>query len=346
MAGRPTELVTVKISEIKPDVMKRRLKELGLDSSGDAKDLVRRLISDVRKKIANKIIPAGKAGQCDVCGGFSDLRNPECPYCGTVDNEKDDNPAAANKKKSGSAKQKRSDIVKPTEKPAAPKQTETALAKKYVEKDLNESIVAIGAAKARAGEGLYALGKELAKVHDLELWKLRKGNPYKSFKVFCVKEIGMSDRQAFKYMSVSSAYTEEQLSKFGITKCAIALTVPDEVRGGLLGDGSESERDMSERARKLVDGEQRARKTPPASDREKAVTVAIVPGIVEVVMQKRPKQDDWPAGKLTEPATAISDDPWFRLGLTNNVFLSVRLTRNEQGHFVAIVEHRREEEAS
>src|SRR4030042_1379619 len=126
-------------------------------------------------------------------------------------------------------------------------------------------------------------------------------------------------------MAVSTRFTEEQFSKFGISKCNIALTVPEEVREKLLGDGTASKEDLSEQAKKLIDGEERARKTPPVKDDENRVTVAVMPGIIEMPMQKRPSQDDWPIGKLTEPASAISDDPWCRVGLTNNVFLSFRL---------------------
>ena len=375
-------VVTVKLSKVKEDVMRRRLKNMGLDATGTKKELVYQLVKDTEEKIAKNVIPKGKAVQCDVCGGYSDLRNPECPYCGTIDEESlDKNNApqdnvvlikpttkSSTAKKPAAKKKKRSEVVlgkakKPTPKTNAETKAKTkvvkaevydnvkvatseVLSKKHTENDLNESIGRIDAAKAKAGEGLYEYGRELALINKGELWKLRSSQQYKSFEAFCRDEVKISRQHAYRLMAVSTRYTEEQFTKFGISKCSIALTVPEEVRDKLLGDGSASKNELSERAKKLIDGEERARKTPPVSDEEKRVTVAVMPGIIEMPMQKRPSQDDWPIGKLTEPATSIADDPWCRLGLTNNLFLSVRLTRNEQGHWIAIIEFRRAEETA
>ena len=60
-------------------------------------------------------------------------------------------------------------------------------------------------------------------------------------------------------------------------------------------------------------------------------------------MWKRPKEPG-PVGEETTPAKALTDDPWCKLKLTNNVMLYVRLTRGDDGELKAIIEHRRGEE--
>lgn len=223
------------------------------------------------------------------------------------------------------------------------------LAPMYTEVDLDRAVVEIAEAAVDTALGLYNYGQALAGVHSKELWKLRvdkAGEPrYKTFDHFCRDEVKISRQHAYRMMAVATNYTKAQLEQFGISKLHIGLEVPPELRSKLLGDGSESARDMSKRARELAGKEEAARHTPKV-DKSKAVTVAIVPGIQELPMQKRPLKVPWPLGKLTEPATSLQDDPWFRLPLTNDVVLSVRLTRNDKGEIIAIVEHRRGKETS
>jgi len=146
-------------------------------------------------------------------------------------------------------------------------------------------------------------------------------------------------------MAVATNYTEKQLEHYGLSKLHLALQVPEELRTKLLGDGSEGKRALSEKAKLIARGEERA-KQPPPIDKSKAVTVAIVPGIVELPMMKRPTEADWPLDKPTDPATALQDDPWCRMQLTNNVVLTIRLTRNNKGEIIAIIEHRRRAESA
>lgn len=219
----------------------------------------------------------------------------------------------------------------------------------YTEKDLNKAVERIAEAAVDTAIGIYNYGQELAEVHSKELWKLRldkDGGPrHKSFDQFCRDEVKVSRQHAYRLMAVATNYTKAQLEQFGISKLHVALEVPPELRDKLLGDGSESKRELSKRARELAGKEEAARHTPKV-DKNKAVTVAIVPGIQELVMQKRPVKVPWPLGKPTEPAKSLQDDPWFRLPLTNDVVLSVRLTRNDKGEIIAIVEHRRGQETS
>ena len=217
--------------------------------------------------------------------------------------------------------------------------------KPYTEADLDSAVANLAKAAVETVRGLYQYGKELQRISDLDLWKLRLGGKYRTFEIFCREELKISRQHAYRIMAVTRSYTETQLEKYGLMKLNLALQLPAELRTKVLGDGKKSLKEMSERAKALARGEDKSRQTP-AIDKSKAVTVAIVPGIVEVPMQKRPKEADRPIGEPTEPATSLRVDPWFRLPLTNNVVLTVRLTRNDKGEIIAIVEHRRREETA
>lgn len=390
------KVMTVLLDKVNIDVLKRRSIKLGLPGDGSKKTLVARYAERMKELMKSGEVSPDDRGQCDVCRGYSNLgESSECPYCGTIDEELDEDVTSEsqnssnNKSKSAKklptkptkksvtaaskARRKRKSGPKPksAKKPREPKSVETSndesteqsenpsdivdVSSKagtdlvvYTESDLDSSLDRLNVARTDATKGIYAYAQELKRIHDLELWKLRVNGKYPNFGAFCQTEVRISRQYAYKLFSIIEAYSQEQFEKHGLYKCNLALQVPAEVRSAVLGSekGTESRESVSQRARELMGKESDARKTPPPSDRAEAVTVAVVPGLVEVEMQKRPLVDDWPAGKLTEPATSITDDPWFRMGLTNNVFMSVRLTRNNRGHIMAIVEFRRGEETA
>jgi len=215
-----------------------------------------------------------------------------------------------------------------------------SIVSRYTETDLDAAIARLNQATLDTAVGLVTYCSELKNIHENELWKLRAdGTMHKTFELFCKNELGISRSYAYQLITISSNYTLEQLSKFGFQKLRLALQVPPELRSKLLGDGSDTVRTMSDRARQLAGKETKSRQ-PPAADKARAVMVAIVPGIIEVPMQARPNEGAWPAGKPTRPAKSLKDDPWFRLAMSGNVFLTVRITHNDKGEIIAIVEHR------
>jgi hypothetical protein len=411
---------TVRMRRVKPSVVARHLEKCGLPVDGPIDEQVKRLVEHVKELVKGGQLPKERLAACDTCGGFSDMMEDECPYCGDAEMSDDSVESAAKQpsvekpaekpartrsqakadngkkaaekpeKKAGPAakgnappgekmaeekplrasKAKKSAggskvAVKPAGKSkAADKKAEPAviettgetveLAAGLSEKDLDESVGRLAQAAVDTASGLYRYGQELQRIHDTGLWKLRQragskngGPAYKSFEQFCRDEVKLSRQHAYRLMAVTKGYTEKQLEQYGLSKLHLALQVPEELRSQVLGDGSASTRSMSEAARRLAQGETAARHTPPVpkADKDRAVTVAIVPGITEVPMWKRPT-GDWPKGKPTTPATSIKDEPWFRLPLTNDVVLTVRLTRTDKGEILAIVEHRRGKETA
>ncbi len=417
---------TVKVGKVKPEIVAKYLVEYGQVAEGSIEDQIKLLVDTTKQRFKAGQIPEGHIAECDTCGGLSDMRLTECPYCGDSDLDVEaaapppktppartrtqakaakaeeaekptEKPAKgkgsaagkkAGKKAAGAGKGAKSKPAEPAapeaepeetaaepekpEKPEPPPESEAVPEKpvesesepggvieaagevvadqqQYTESDLDAAVGNIARAAVETASGLYEYGRELQRVHDLGLWKLRlapdgKGPAHKSFEQFCREEVKLSRQHAYRLMAVTKSYTEAQLQQYGIAKLHLALQVPEELRSNVLGDGSASSRAVSDRARQLAEGEKLSRQTPPA-DKRKAVTVAIVPGIVELPMQKRPVGDHR-AGELTSPARSIRDEPWFRLPLTNNVFLTVRLTLDDKGEIIAIVEHRRGEESA
>jgi hypothetical protein len=371
-------VLTVKLDVANPDVMRRRLSELKLSTEGEPADLIARLITEYKRQVQVKELPKSRIGQCEDCGGFSDLQINECPYCGAIDSESDQTDVDDEPLKKEPLKKEQLKKEQPKKEPLKKEQPKKEQPKKespkkeqlkkeqpkkeqpsrlkivgttksdvlssntyLVEKDLDDSISKLKEATLQTSRGLYEFGMELKRLEDLSLWKLRdNGTRYHSFEQFCREELKISRQHAYRIMRVVSNYTENQIEQFGIIKLNISLQIPEESRADLLGDGSDSARTISKRAKELAQNETKSRQTLPI-DRKTAVTVAIVPGIVEIPMMKRSGDADAPMGKTTQPATSLKDDPWFRYPLTNNVVLSVRLTRNDKGEIIAIVEHRR-----
>lgn len=347
-----TALTALKKEKVRLKPLRARLSALELAINGTKADLIKRMIAHTKNQLSSGDLKIEDCGQCDVCLGYSDLNYPECPYCGDGETESEKNEELDSKTKEADETKEKNNSDKKEPKEAKKKKRsevnkESTDIVKYSETDLDKAIENISSHSTKSAVEIYNIGKELKMIHDLSLWKLREGNPYGSFIQFLKAEVNLSRAHVYRLMEVASEYKLEAFEKFGFYKCKLALKVPDEARTKLLGDGKgESRENISARAKELMEQEKDARKTAPVSDRNKAVTVAIVPGIVEVTMQKRPTDDDWPTGKLTEPAVSMTDEPWFRIGLTNNVFLTVKLALNDEGHIIAIVEHRRSEESA
>ena len=372
MTNENVMVYTVKLARVKPDVIARYLKKEGLALDGALDEQVKRLVDATKQAVKDGVLPKDRLGKCDTCGGYSDMMHDECPYCGEAESE-----PSASKPQAGAAKaekkaEKKADpeeatstqemqqVVTPVLQPeieppkimrkqrseADPiKSSKKAQPSKYSETDLNAAVATLAKAAIDTARGIYAYGKELQRINDLDLWKLRDNGKHVSFEAFCREEVKMSRQHAYRLMAVAKNYTEKQLEHYGLSKLHLALQVPEELRTKLLGDGSEGKRALSEKAKLIARGEERA-KQPPPIDKSKAVTVAIVPGIVELPMMKRPTEADWPLDKPTDPATALQDDPWCRMQLTNNVVLTIRLTRNNKGEIIAIIEHRRRAESA
>lgn len=207
------------------------------------------------------------------------------------------------------------------------------------ESALDDTIVRIENLKKQAAKGIWDLGMEIKDILDRGLWRLRlddAGKPrYRTFSAFCKAELGMAYSHANRLVGVATAFPKELMERIGIAKCSIALHVPKEARDKLLeGAESKSKAELSAEAAKLKNSEL---PTTPKG----ALTVAMAPGITEIVLHARPKQMGAKKNGDHKPAKSLADDPWGVEQLANKVHVYYVVTRNKKGEIVLRIERRR-----
>jgi hypothetical protein len=204
---------------------------------------------------------------------------------------------------------------------------------------LDDTIVRIENLKKQAAKGIWDLGMEIKDILDRGMWRLRldeAGKPrYRTFSAFCKAELGMAYSHANRLVGVATAFPKELMERIGIAKCSIALHVPKEARDKLLeGAESKSKAELSAEAAKLKNSE-----LPSAP--KGALTVAMAPGITEIVLHARPKQMGAKKNGEHKPAKSLADDPWGVEQLANKVHVYYAITRNKKGEIVLRIERRR-----
>lgn len=301
--------------------------------------------------------------ECEDCGAGSPAEYDHCPFCGSVDEDKDSvhppplngNGVAVPSVLSGAR--------------AKPGQTSNALAR--TEADLDARLANIQRIRERGSREMYALGLELKAIYDEELWAQRNGEngkpKYKTFQQFTDAEVNLHQRTVWNLMRMTTDFTEAQLAKHGTRILRGLLAAPKEERASLLEkvDAGELrgarnvEREVREiRERKgveVVEGDskgakgkgrgkgaakaQAAASAAAKAKRAETVTVSLPSGKLQLDAFARPlKKSDPP-----KRAKRLADKPFGRHELPNGVVLYVSVVAAVTGELRFVVEARREE---
>lgn len=252
---------SVKLDKVKVSLVRIALKNAGLEVSGTAEAVVRRLLAHQVETDPNNVL------QCDVCGASSMESYEDCPFCNSEDGtpdavpappEKEAKPAKARKeKKPAPVKDKPTKATKekpakkPTTAPPKPGGKGTALVKQeavgdgsdavvLTVKQLDAEIAAIKKAEERGTSSLFEIGHRMLRIRSGGLHTLRvdkkTGKPlYKKWEDFCQAELNMTRVHAQRLMNVVDGFKEEEVELIGPTKLSLIVGVkPGENREQLL----------------------------------------------------------------------------------------------------------------
>lgn len=319
--------------------------------------------------------------ECDNCGGVSSMDFDNCPFCGQGDTppagvtvrEKEAPVEATVPAEEGKKGKKSKKAVAPATttalakvKPAKPaKVIEGELAPQGTVDDLNTSVVEINLAKGEAAKSHWRIGKLIAENHSRALWKLRLDESgkakYKSFNSFCESELKISPAHAYNLMDIARAFTEQQVSEFGPAKLGLVLQVPPEDQPKLLeAAGSASKRELEKKVKETKERNKAEGKKPTAKEGRKdmskavekstatgkgapkkhqseTITVASIVGTTQVQLFSGAGKK----GEQPKPAKKLTEQPWGRLELQNEVEMFFRISNNAGGELVLDVVTRR-----
>lgn len=210
--------------------------------------------------------PKNQIADCMTCGAESDIRLPECPFCGDGDAAPEPAPPpvpATSGKVAGLGFGPPPPLPLPPgnlvkyekgmKRPAPPKQPEPPLEPAddrgptptpaivvsppaevilppQTEASLDAEVDAVNVLKRGVADRLWELGDRIRALFDSALWTARQGpdgaQRYKSWGEFCETELGISHGYSLKLMDVAREFTREQVGKIGAAKLHLTLNVP------------------------------------------------------------------------------------------------------------------------
>lgn len=370
-----TTVAGVKISKVSEAALDAYLKSVGLPSDGPIEARLQRLVAYTEKKVPEQML-----ADCDVCGGASDARLDQCPFCGTAgipDGAEfaDAGPEPVTAVKAAPKPAAKAAKAAPAPKPA-PKPAKTAAAKKSepaaaivraedrssvaAAPGLDKAVERVNDLKRQAVVSYWELGRAIYDIYEGRLYTQRtddKGAPkYKSWTQFCHAELGMAPQHSYKLMDVAVSFTKDDVEHVGVAKLGIMLRLPPEERDKMLAqvkNGMPLSK-VAQEVRKLAGGapaRDTGRKgfTGKRGSGRKAGSAGDVPKVgpdevLAVVGLGRTKIPLFarPMKKGDQPARAMSldHDPHGVEDATNDVQVLYRVVKEAKG-LVLIVERRR-----
>lgn len=212
---------------------------------------------------------------------------------------------------------------------------------------LDKAIARVKRHSVTAAKHVYAMGEELRRIRDEDLWMLRlnkkNGRPkYKGFWDWVHAELPMSEGHVRKIMNLNEQFTLADVRKYGRTRLSVAMRLPKKKRKTFLRRVSHvpaCSKELRQIARDmLAETDERDYR-----DLGNHVDLSVPLGIMVLPMWKRNIGDER-VGKVTSPAVHLTDDPWTKMKLAHDVTLYVRLSRNTRGELISIIEIREGED--
>jgi hypothetical protein len=354
-----TKVQGVEMAKTSATIIAASLVRLGLDVEGSDAEKVGRLVSYYKEKVDKK-----RLADCDICGGISDVNEPECPYCGdsgVAVGPLHETPAPAEPAppvaKVSKAKAKATPA--PEEAPveaqaeiiAPPVQAAIVLSSPWTEADLDSAVGRVQELKLQTADRLWELGAAVKQICDNQLWLQRtdeNGAPkYKTWGQFTETELEITHSYSYKLMDVAAHYTRDEVRRLGASKLAITLTVPKEKRAELI-DAAESAsvRELDQMATDIGKEQRDTGRTKKGGagthrkDKKKGskapakITVAMLCTRVEIPLHKGAAAD--------KRAKSLLDMPTGEERMFNGVKQRFVVTKDQDGSLILVVERTRE----
>lgn len=341
----------VLMGKVDAKVLGKHLREAGLQEETGGLDLGGKVNALQQKN--RRTVPDVNKLECAICGGISDARLDECPFCGdtTEGGPKADAPKDLDKARADEA--------------ATDVRNKALAVKSDGEKKLDAQMAEVRRLKGAAAVGYWQLGHKIKEIFESETWRERRSaagkSRYASFEQLCVNEIKMSSSTCYMMMDISKNFTEAQVKEFGATKLGLVLKAPPAEQPAVLEQVEQgaTKRDLAQTVTDLkkkhghtkrVTG----RKVMPDANMGKAgkvakpradgkITVAVVEGSVRLNMYVKPDKK-LPPGQLPEKlAKQVGDAPIAFEELQSGVFRYYSVIRAPDGHLVLKVETVRHE---
>lgn len=302
------------------------------------------------QRLMGHYIERGKAGEiqlalCDGCQCYSDAELQACPFCGDATPVHGvGEPAALTT--IGEEEERLEPLG-----PLVDVLPERRRLDDYTVEDLDRVLAKCARHSRLAAEQIHAVGSMLALIRRYQLWRLRKNGkvPVYTGLYDCIeKEVGYKAAYAARLMAVAEQFTAEQVRELGVTKLYFSLRLQPEQRGEFLDRAralsAHDGKRLADTAKAVAAKTAIVTKPEKVEEREKpdfSTAVAHIRlGATIHPMWKRPTVPG-AVGEPTTEARSIAEEPWTRLELGDDVWLSVRLFRERDGTIRAIVEFRR-----
>lgn len=292
-------------------------------------------------------LPQSDLVECDACKGPSPIALDTCPYCGEEEGVADvavpevtaeivAEPVAPKAKTS-----KALAIATPVE--------SQAMAPSAVEKELDTAVHEIRQINTKGGTLVYMLATKLKEICDAQTWKARRDSEgkvkYKTFDQFCMEELGFTSRYANDLMKIVASFTQKEVEAMGTAKLRLVLAAPADAQPAILenvrGGAGKTQIAREVKAANAASSTGNKKTPPPASDKDKKVTVALFQARQTVALYKKAAAKT-PVKDLVR-AKRVSEEPWGTLALDNDTTLKFTVTTTASGELKLIVEAKRNE---
>ena len=229
------------------------------------------------------------------------------------------------------------------------------------ERDLDKAIADIETYKRDVFLNGWRLGKKLAEVHERLAWKQRLGEDekplYASFGDFCKAELKLTKQEAYKFIRISTEFSESDALRLGSAKMSLLLQAAKlgpKARAVVakVVDGGGSKADAAAKIRELkfaagVDRlgnkaeSEKPEKVKPAKVKVKATVEEIT---IASLIGKKHKLEAFALAKVKGEyvsAKTLEDKPWARLQMSNDVQLVFAASQGTNGKVYFHVEAKR-----
>jgi len=298
---------------------------------------------------------------CSECGGDSDARLPECPFCGepgqAVTAPKDEVLTAAD--------------GQPLPQPGT------------TVDDLDEAVARVARQDSRVGVATYDLGLALRDIQERGLWRLRldqyKLPAYRSFYDFVEEEIGLRRGATRRWIRITEQFSRDEVEAYGVTRLAQALRFPVEEQSAFLAEVADQpsgqapkvartkmRRRVRQQQRQEAEAQQQAPTDAPTGEAPdgaqgaaegdsfspsvpwplwpqegSAYDKSIPLGRTVVPLWCREASGGRRVDEPTRAAVSTEEAPWTRVCLRPDLHLRITTRQNDAGELEAVLELRR-----
>ena len=324
-----TRVQGVLLSSVNEGVLRESLQFYKLDAHGALQSRVERLAKHIRS-----VTPKSNLADCSTSGGDSDIRLPQCSYCGDGDAE-----------------------VTHVELVSARPQHLQPVSARFSEADLDQAVAEVRRLRGRVAASCWDLGRAIYAIYERRMYDVRRDplgrSLYKTWDQFCYDELGYTPQYSYRLMWVSLEFSREDAESLGVSKLSMVLQVPkaerqkilDKARAGVTRDV------LMEEIRKLAFHTTRWREdndkagtlaqSSPAT-RSETATIPLGRHVLPLFARPalRPESGNEPGGPTRRAAT-IGDDPWAVLQLADGNELYFVVVQDSAGKMELVVEVRK-----